>query len=256
MKTRLGIIGLALAALGLAVSATVIAQEGGAGTSGKQTGASQAPMGEGKALVYKTRVFRLQHCDPGEVRHILEQLLPLEDGWPFPPGVGQGPPSGPPGGAGLGGLAPGGGQPGVPPGLGLGGGALGFVGGGGAPPTDWRVTIDMRSHAVIVRASEKDLQIAADLITVLDNAPGKPLPKVKTLRAIELKHADATHVDQILMELNVPVRLVPLPEAKLIISAGPENVLNDVGDLVKELDVPERKVDPKKLKKLGGGPGT
>lgn len=118
---------------------------------------------------------------------------------------------------------------------------------------EWRVTIDMRSHAVIVRATEKDLQVAADLVTVLDTGPGKPLPKVKTLRAIELKHADATHVDQILMDLNMPVRLVPLPEAKIIICAGSENALNEVGDLVKELDVPERKVDPEKLKKLGGG---
>ncbi|HEV3237451.1 MAG TPA: secretin N-terminal domain-containing protein, partial [Gemmataceae bacterium] len=86
-------------------------------------------------------------------------------------------------------------------GLGLGGGGLTGIGGGGligaaggvpgAGPMSWRIAEDPRTKSLVVRGPEKVIEIAADLVAVLDLPADKPIPAVKNLRAYKLKHAKA-----------------------------------------------------------------
>jgi hypothetical protein len=211
-------------------------------------------------------VFRLAVCDPEEVRQILEGLLDDSATVTAPmPGL----PGGPPGGSGpLGvGTAPGA-LPGVPPGTpgapgagfpggfggGLGGGLGGFGGGlaGIIPP--WRVTIDARTHALVVRGTERDLQIANDLVAIVEAPADKPLPAVKSLRAFRLQHAKADELQTVLEELELETRVVSAPAARLLIASGSEEILRELADIVKELDVEVKKGDkPTEPRKLLGG---
>jgi len=216
----------------------------------------------------RTKVFRLAVCDPEEVRQILEGLL--DDSATVSttmPGV----PGGPAGGGPLGvGTAPGA-LPGVPPGTpgvpgsggvgfpgggfggGLGGGLGGFGGGFVAPPP-WRVTIDARTRAMVVRGTERDLQIANDLVAIVEAPADKPLPAVKSLRAFRLQHAKADELQTVLEELELETRVVSAPAAKLLIASGSEEVLRELADIVKELDVEVKKSDkPTEPRKLLGG---
>jgi hypothetical protein len=126
------------------------------------------------------RVFRLKHAKPEEVRQILESLLegsslpagPPGMGGPMMPGSGGRP--GMPGGP-RGPMGPGMGMPGMP-------GGPGFPGAAGGEP-GWRVTVDERTRSLIVRGARHDLQLAADLVAVLDRAGGKAVPKVRNLHA-------------------------------------------------------------------------
>src|SRR5262245_18991264 len=102
----------------------------------------------------------------------------------------------------------------------------------------YQVAVDKRTRSLVVRASEKNLQLAADLVAVLDLPKNKPLPEVKSLKVFPLKHADAEELMSTLQALGLEARMVALGEAKMLIVAGPEEAMKEVGDLVKDLDVP------------------
>jgi hypothetical protein len=224
---------LFLMGVSLAMGAGVLAQA--PGQPPPQKPGKEAPKKEPPKL--ETQVFRLQHCDPEEIRDVLHQLFEEE---PIPLGGDLMPVPG--GGLGM---------------MGGGAGMLGMIGGfgmlGGPPPAPgpWRVSINARSATVIVRGRPQDLQMASDVVAVLDLPDGKAPPKVKTVQAIVLKHADAGELVDIIRDLELPVRVVALSEAKMIVGAGPEDALRDLGNLIQQLDLPERKQDEKKLKRLG-----
>jgi hypothetical protein len=183
-----------------------------------------------KALTAKRiRVFRLKHATPEEVAQALDNFLQGPADAPafavdfgFAPG-GQRPPGTPARG----------GMPG-PPGPGMPGG---FVGGVAGPAPGWHVTVDDRTRSLIVRGSRRDLRVAADLVAVLDTPPGKPLPKVSSLRAFKLRFARAPKLAEILEALELKARAVAMPKTNTLIVAGSDEVLKEVGDLVQELDV-------------------
>ncbi len=196
----------------------------------------------------RIRVFRLKHAKPEEVRQVLETLLdgssgggmamggpmmgPSGPGRPGMPGMmGRG---GPPGAGGK--MGPGMGMPGMPGGPGPGGM-------GAAEEPGWRITVDERTRSVIVRGTRHDLQIAADLVAVLDRAGGKAVPKVSNLHAFKLKYAQAGRLAQILDELGVKARVVPLEKANILIATGPAEAVKEVSDLVQELDVEAKDAD-------------
>lgn len=131
---------------------------------------------------------------------------------------------------------------------GIGGfGGIGFGGGSGA----FQVSVDARTRSVIVRASPKNLQLTADLISVLDLAKGKAMPEVKTLKALPLKHADAGEIMNALQNAGVEARMVALGEAKMLVVAGSDEAMKEVADLVKDLDVPTPpELKPEEQRKL------
>lgn len=189
----------------------------------KELDMPSAPKNEKKL---STRVFRFNVCDPSEVAQALESLLKKEE---------------------IEELA-------ITPGL---GGAFGGIGGGfGGMRADsdeitFRLIADIRTRSLVVRSSETDLQIAADLVALLETPAGKPLPKVKRLAAFQLKHAVADELEPVIRHLAFRVRLVALPLAKLLVAQGLEEDLNSLGDVVKELDVPTREqLKPEEQKKL------
>jgi len=188
-----------------------------------------------KPQVLKSKVFRLQYCDPNDVMEIYQGLMD-ENETPLPMQPLPMNPQGQLGGQlGLGG----GGALGLAGGIG-GLGALGIGGGlgGMGAPVQNQVTVDNRTRSLIVRATEKNLQLATDLVAVLDLPKDKPLPQVKSLKAFQLKHADAEELLGVLQNLETDARMTALGEAKMLIVAGPDASMMEIADLVKELDVP------------------
>jgi hypothetical protein len=187
------------------------------------------------ATMPRIRVFRLSHREPEEVYQILQSLLPESlEGAAGGPGTGGLP--------GFPGLAPGSLQPGpgglqpglmTPSGLGVGGGMFGIRDG----LASLRLAVDGRTRSLIVRGSERDLQTAADLVTVLDLPPGKPVPKIKNLRAYKLRHANAGELADVLRALELDVRLVPIEKGNFLIVAGPEAAMTEIGETIEQLDV-------------------
>jgi urease gamma subunit len=166
----------------------------------------------------KTKVFRIQHCDPNEATSLLDSLLESVPHDPMPP------------------------QPPAPPPVGGFGGGFGFGGGQGLPA--YSTALDARTRAIVVRGNDRHIQLAADFFAVIDVAKSKPRPTVKSLRAVELKHADAMSLAQTIMDLNYDAKVVAAPAGKLLLFIGTEDVMNDISLLVKELDV-ETPPEPK-----------
>jgi hypothetical protein len=222
------------------------------------------PAEEGKnpkkeELPRKTKVFRLSHLDPEEALVMLEGLLdmpPLATTLLTPSGVDAQnaqvvPPLGALGG-GLGALGSGVGALGALSGAlgaigGVGGnfGAMGVgagTGGFGTAAT-WRLVIDGRTRSLVVRATEPDLQVAADLVAVLDRPADKPVPKVKTLHAFKLRFASGGELAGVLHRLEFKARLVAFPgeqedpRSTMIVVRASEDVIKEIGTVIEQLDV-------------------
>jgi hypothetical protein len=195
----------------------------------------------------RIKVFRLKHRDPDELRQILEGHYesPAEKAGPSG-GGGHGPGgASTPGGPGGGGrpIQPGPGGfprlPGGPGALGPGGGDGGFYFGGRL--VDGSVAVDQRTRSVIVRGTDKDLQIVADLVAVLDLEKDKtaaaPLAKGRNLRAFNLRYADANEIAKVLRNLNLNARMAFPPKSNLIIVIGSESEMKEIGEVIDALDV-------------------
>jgi hypothetical protein len=192
---------------------------------------AQNPTAKGKEVAktdgsnQKTKVFRLARTDPEEVKEVMGNLL---DFIPVPP-MPQGPMN-------------------LMGGAGIGGGFGGMMGGG---PSAFSIAHDPRTKSIVVRGTEKHLQMAADLVTVVDGPQGKEPPEVKSLRAVALKHAKPEELAAVIESLELEAKLVPLTAAKMVVFTGSDQVMKDIAELIKELDVaadPEpKKVEKKKL---------
>jgi hypothetical protein len=117
-----------------------------------------------------------------------------------------------------------------------------------APPTvahapqTCRAVADVRTRSLIVRGTAKDLQLAADLVAVIDTAEDKPLPGVTSLKAFRLKHVDAVDFCNMMQQLdtNITYRLVPVGRMKLLLATGSDEQMKELADAVKELDIPAK----------------
>lgn len=160
------------------------------------------------------RVFRLKHIKPEEARQALENLLDAST-----------PPRERP-------RTPGAGAPGVyPPGV------SGMPPPAMAPMREWRLSIDERTQAIIMLASTADLQRAADILALLDQPGGKPLPQIKGLRVFKLRFAQAEKIANILGQLNVNTPVLPMQQSNRLIVAGDDFALKEITKLIEELDV-------------------
>jgi type II secretory pathway component GspD/PulD (secretin) len=166
----------------------------------------------------KSKVFRLNHCDPDEIMQILQTLMDANE-QPFSANP----------------QAPGAGAPGAD----------------GIPSFPYQLAADARTRSVVIRATEKNLRLAADLVAVLDLPEGKPLPEVKSLKTFQLKHANAEELANVLQTLQLEAKIMALGNAKMLVVAGPEAAMKEVADLVKDLDIP---TPPDKQRKLLGAP--
>ncbi len=187
------------------------------------------------------RVFRLKHVNVHEVRQAVESLLGGSSGAGMMGGnaMMRGMMGGAAGGAQPGMMKPQGGGM-MPPGGGMRGmGAMmgGPMPAGMDPAPEWRLTIDERTQSIIMRGAAQDLQRAADLIAVLDLPGGKPIPKIKNLRAFKLKYASSDTIAEILDQLGTEARILSLGQTNRLIVAGPDAALKEIAELIEELDV-------------------
>jgi hypothetical protein len=233
----------------------------------------------------KLKVFRLEHHNPQSVMLAAHYLIhgPQSGAGVGVPGGGM---AGIGGIGGIGGAVLGGGVPGAQLGglgmLGLGGGfglaggpmpgLGGFAGGvtsgrllaqafgmaGGPPPVDhavdWtafgktKVVADPRSKTLLARGPERDLQVIADLVTVLNGNSRKPLPKVKNLHVFKLKYADPEEVATAVLQLGIEARATafpPTPESdedqpRLLIARGTDEQIREIRQVVEAMDVRSR----------------
>jgi len=228
---------------------------GKAKPDGKNQPAKQPETRKGDAAKVRLKVFRLSHSDPEQVSGVLKSLLPEEsDSVAAGPGAPIGGGMLGFGGGGMLGLAGGGaGLGGAPAGNGLGGGLGGLGGGlgGGMGGPTWRLAADPRTKSLIIRGSEKEVDIAADLVAVLDLPADKPIPKVKNLRAYKLKHASAQDLNALLSSL-MDARMVPVEKGNILIVAGSEDVMKDIDSVVEALDIEvQQSKEPPKPNKEG-----
>jgi hypothetical protein len=231
--------------LGVSVLGIVVT---GGGTQERKPGdapdkaKSEAPKAA-KTPVLHLKVFRLTRADPEATRALLNTLLeepPVPErapdvvvavplgGGAMPGGVG-GPVAGAPGGFGA---------------LGFGGGALGMLGALGGPvelgPTH-RLAVDDRSGSLLARGTDRDLQLTAELVAVLETPSDKPLPKLTRLRAYRLRHAQAADLVEAFNSLDLDARIVAEPNSNLLFAAGPEERLKEIDEAIKTLDVAGKK---------------
>jgi hypothetical protein len=105
-----------------------------------------------------------------------------------------------------------------------------------------RAVADVRTRSLIVRGTAKDLQLAADVVAVLDTAEDKPLPGVTSFKPFRLEHIDAVDFVGILQSLepNPAYRVVPVGRMKLLLATGTDEQLKELADAVKELDTPAK----------------
>ncbi len=245
---------LAVGAILLLGFAVAFAQNtpGRAKADGKDQPSKLPETRKGDASKVRLKVFRLSHSDPEQVSGVLQSLLPQDSGGGLA-GLGGGLGAlGLGGGGGMIGLGSGGGAGlgGAPAGNGIGGG-LGGLGGGVSGPT-WRLTADPRTKSLIIHGSEKDVDIAADLVAVLDLPADKPMPKVKNLRAYKLKHASAQDLNGVLSSLEMDARMVPIEKGNILIVAGSEDVMKDMDSVVEALDIEvQQSTEPPKPDKEG-----
>lgn len=123
------------------------------------------------------------------------------------------------------------------------------------PAARWHVSPDPRSGVVFVRGRPEDVQLSAEIISVLESPLGKPLPKTEKIQAFKLSHANPEEITNLTDNLGIPVRLISLDLPRLVIAAGPPEALADWAAMVKEVDVPARKPDENKRRRLGISPG-
>jgi type II secretory pathway component GspD/PulD (secretin) len=132
--------------------------------------------------------------------------------------------------------------------MGLGGPGFKPGGGGfGGPPgafpqgLETRLSLDRRTGSIIARGPAIDLDVAADLMKVLDTPPDEVPPEVKSLRAFQLKHATASALAEHATRLDLQIAAVGLDEAKLLLVTGFPDAVQELAQLVKALDVPTPK---------------
>ena len=180
-----------------------------------------APGVAGKDKKSETAIFRFKLCDPEEVKEALARLLQRDDADGAAPPV-------------FGALGP------VMPGP---------VEAGDEPQL--HLVVDPRTRSLLIRGTAIEVQVAKDLVAVLETPANKPVPKVKSLEAFQLKHADADELANVIQELGVKVQMVAMPMAKLLVVAGRPEELRSIRQVVEQLDVvaPEEPA-PKERRKL------
>jgi beta-lactamase regulating signal transducer with metallopeptidase domain len=227
------------------------ARPGGTAPPGAVRPGGPGPRGGGGEIIFaeqptpRIKVFRLKHRDPDELRQILEGHFDSPAGKPDASSAG---PAGPEGRLGPGGggegrgipLGPGGATAPRFPQYGP-GGLSGGPGGGGSMESprlvNGSVAVDKRTHSLIIRGTDRDLQIAADLVAVLDLEKDKPVPKVESLRAFNLRHARAKDIADVLRNLNLNAAFAFPPKSNLVIVIGSEAEMKEIGEVIDALDV-------------------
>jgi type II secretory pathway component GspD/PulD (secretin) len=117
--------------------------------------------------------------------------------------------------------------------------------GGSAP----RFSVDRRTGTLFVSGTEKELELVQDFVRIMDAGPDET-PEVNGLQVIRLRHAKVAEVTQILAELGLQGRVLPLTRTNTLILAKEGAGAQDVRSVVEKVDV-EKKPNGKVADKSG-----
>ena len=106
---------------------------------------------------------------------------------------------------------------------------------------------------MIVRGSDRHLNVAADLVAIFDRPANAPLPKLQVIKAFTLKHATAEELVEVIDALSFDDVKMATPDEHVLALIAPDDVVKSVAELVKELDVPG-KGDPDPNRELKKAP--
>ncbi len=163
-----------------------------------------------KETALRTKIFRLKHCDPQELRQIVNELLTVST-W--------------------------GSQPADP--FAQNQGRLfstKFVA-NNSPVQGPRTAIDNRTRSLIVRATAPELRTVTDLVAMLDLAPGKAMPKVKNLRVFKLRYVQSKDVVQVLSDLQFNARIALIQKPNAVIVSGSEDLMKEISEVIEAMDI-------------------
>ncbi len=160
-------------------------------------------------VVLHVKSFRLKHCEPGELRQALSQLLQATTG--------------------------------IQPGMVSAGSRPGLLTGSTQAPY-W--VVDERTRTLVVRAPEAEIEKIAGFVEVLDSEPGKTPPTNNALHIVRLKHAKTDEALQALSGLHLNAQIVALPKSNILIVPAASPNVKEIDDVIEALDV-EGIVPPK-----------
>jgi hypothetical protein len=96
--------------------------------------------------------------------------------------------------------------------------------------------IDSRTRSLIVRGTEKDLQVVADFVAIFDLPDDKPIPKLKNVHAFKLRFAKPNDVIEVLKALNINVLVALIPKSTILLVNGPDAAIKEATEIIEALD--------------------
>ena len=81
---------------------------------------------------------------------------------------------------------------------------------------------------MIVRGSDRHLNVAADLVAILDRPADAPLPKLQVIKAFALKHATAEELAEVINALSFDDVKLATPDEHLLALIAPDDVVRSV----------------------------
>jgi len=96
--------------------------------------------------------------------------------------------------------------------------------------------IDSRTSSLIVRGTEKDLQVVADFVAIFDLPDDKPIPKLKNVHAFKLRFAKPNDVIEVLKALNINVLVALIPKSTILLVNGPDVAIKEATEIIEALD--------------------
>jgi hypothetical protein len=203
---------LAALALGSAIALAAAAQaQPGRTDSGPAVAKAAAPAPAKKAEDQpEVQAFHLKRADPEEVRQAVTHLWATLAGAPA--------------------------QPGTPPRPGT------------KPATELpRMAVNARTKTVFIRGTPQAVELAAEVIEVIDGEPGKVSPKLKNLSVFQLSKCSVDEVMQVLTALELAAQVYPMKKSNTLLAAqGPHT--KGIGEIIDKLESAPVKPAPK------GGP--
>jgi type II secretory pathway component GspD/PulD (secretin) len=112
------------------------------------------------------------------------------------------------------------------------------------PGSSCYFAIDQRTRSLIVRGTEKDLQVVGEFVAMLDLPDDKPIPKLKNVHAFKLRFTKPDDVIGVLRALNIDVLVAQIPKSTIVLLNGPDSAIKEATEIIEALDAEVKESTP------------